>query len=174
MTSQPLPNLTADEQTRIRELHAAGTSRNDIARDLGRSGRTISRWCAGQVPPLAFDRTQIAAATEARKVDLAARRADALERELQILENAQAYALDVANGKRQHKRILRGEMGTEAEATISFMPADDAQRLANSRSSSVTIINRLTDTTAGEQAARGLLGAIADELGVHDGPQSSA
>lgn len=66
--------LTDDELTQIRRLHAAGTTRNDIARILERSGSTISK--AAAKLGLSFDREQVKAATEARVADARARRAE--------------------------------------------------------------------------------------------------
>jgi len=77
--------VTDEDRRRVAELHAQGLSRNAIATQLGRSGRTISRICAEHQPPLTFERTRTAAATAAKKADGAARRA-ALQ--LDALENA--------------------------------------------------------------------------------------
>jgi hypothetical protein len=70
---------------RVAELHAQGLSRNAIATDLGRSGRTISRICVEHDPPLTFERTRTAAATAAKKADGAARRA---QLQLEALDSA--------------------------------------------------------------------------------------
>lgn len=75
--------ITDGERDRIRHLHAAGTTRNDIARDLGRSPATVSKVCVEL--GLTFDRTAVAAATEARKADAASRRASL---ELDLLDDA--------------------------------------------------------------------------------------
>lgn len=69
------PPVTSHDRRRVAELHAQGLSRNAIATELGRSGRTISRICAEHDPPLTFERTRTAAATAAKKADGAARRA---------------------------------------------------------------------------------------------------
>jgi len=55
--------VTGDDRHRVAELHAQGLSRNAIAVEIGRSGRTVSRICAEQDPPLTFERTRTAAAT---------------------------------------------------------------------------------------------------------------
>jgi hypothetical protein len=68
--------VTDVDRRRVAELHAQGLSRNAIALELGRSGRTISRICAEHEPPLTFERTRTAAATAAKKADGAARRAE--------------------------------------------------------------------------------------------------
>lgn len=74
--------VTQADHDRVRELHAQGLPRNEIARQMGRSGKTISR-IAGELG-LSFERAgATAAATEAKKADAASRRAqlqlDALE-----------------------------------------------------------------------------------------------
>lgn len=67
--------LTDTERAEIRRRHAAGESRNAIAKALGRSGSTISGVIAETGGSFARGE-QVVAATEARKTDLAARRAD--------------------------------------------------------------------------------------------------
>lgn len=70
--AKPSPVGDQDRE-RVRELHAQGLSRNAIARQLGRSGRTVSRIAVEL--GLSFDRApMVAAATEARKEDAKARR----------------------------------------------------------------------------------------------------
>ncbi|RLK13314.1 hypothetical protein DER29_4332 [Micromonospora sp. M71_S20] len=81
MPRHPNPVTQADYD-RVRELHAQGLGRNAIAREIGRGERTVSRLAAEQ--GLSFDRKGATAkATEAKKADGAARRAqlqlDALE-----------------------------------------------------------------------------------------------
>jgi hypothetical protein len=65
--------MTQAERDRVAELHAAGKSRAAIARELKRSPSTVGR--VAEALGLSWDRTATAAATEARQVDLAARRA---------------------------------------------------------------------------------------------------
>ncbi len=69
---KPRPVTNRDRKA-VRELHAAGKTRNDIARAIGRSSSTVTK--LARELDLSFDRTATAAATEARKVDLAALRA---------------------------------------------------------------------------------------------------
>lgn len=66
--------VTQAERDQVAELHAAGKSRADIGRQLGRSATTIGR--IGEQLGLSWDRTRTAAATAARSTDLAARRAE--------------------------------------------------------------------------------------------------
>lgn len=66
--------VTQADSDQVRELHAQGLSRNEIARQLGRSGKTVSRLAAEA--GLTFERgPEVAAATEARKADAKSRRA---------------------------------------------------------------------------------------------------
>lgn len=64
--------VTEEDHRRVAELHAQGKSRNEIARETGRSGRTISRIAAEL--GLSFERTGTIAATKAKQADAAARR----------------------------------------------------------------------------------------------------
>ncbi|MCA1218848.1 helix-turn-helix domain-containing protein [Streptomyces sp. 8L] len=87
------------DRRRVRELHAKGKSRNDIARAIKRSPSTVSKIAAAFDPPLTFDRAaEVAVATEVRRADLAKRRAetaivlqDAAERELAKMTRPQLY-----------------------------------------------------------------------------------
>ncbi|MGI5178662.1 helix-turn-helix domain-containing protein [Dactylosporangium sp. CA-152071] len=66
--------VTDHDRDQVRALHAQGLSRNEIARQIGRSGKTVSN--IAKAAGLTFERgPEVAAATEARKVDAKARRA---------------------------------------------------------------------------------------------------
>lgn len=65
--------VTEEERQEIRRLHSEGRSRNEIAKHLHRSGRTIS--VHAEAMNLTFDRAaEVAVANEVRQLDLAARR----------------------------------------------------------------------------------------------------
>ncbi|SCL43426.1 hypothetical protein GA0074692_6877 [Micromonospora pallida] len=70
--TRPRPVTQADYD-RVKELHAQKLSRNAIAKEMGRSGKTISR-IADELG-LTFDRERTKVATQAKKDDAAARRA---------------------------------------------------------------------------------------------------
>ena len=74
---------TDDESRRLRELHADGRSLHSIAKELGRSKQTISKWA--QSLGLSWDRSETAKAAEAKHVDNKARRVALEER---LLEEA--------------------------------------------------------------------------------------
>ena len=82
MTAKPKPTTTntsrrsVDAKTRARvlELARSGMGRNEVARESGVSADTVTRICRAAKPPVTFDRAQTKVATEARLVDLKARR----------------------------------------------------------------------------------------------------
>jgi IS30 family transposase len=70
--------VTDADRAEIRRLHSEGLGRNEIARQLGRSGRTISVQASAM--GLVFDNAEMTdAATRNRKAQLAARRMDLAE-----------------------------------------------------------------------------------------------
>jgi hypothetical protein len=70
--------ITDKDRAAVRRLHAQGKARNEIARELKRSPSTVSKLAAEQ--SLTFERgPEVVAATEARRIDLAARRAQLAE-----------------------------------------------------------------------------------------------
>jgi DNA-binding CsgD family transcriptional regulator len=73
MPSRYWDPVTEEEREQMHRLHAEGKGRNEIARTLDRSERTISLHCADM--GLTFDRSATEAATRARMADLAERRA---------------------------------------------------------------------------------------------------
>lgn len=79
--------LSPDIIAKIRELAAAGMPRNEIARTLGLSGSTVSKWAKrGDDGPEVFDRSQTKVATAAKVADAKARRA---ELQLKLLDDAE-------------------------------------------------------------------------------------
>ncbi|WP_405561905.1 helix-turn-helix domain-containing protein [Streptomyces sp. NBC_01180] len=65
--------ITDKDRRAVCRHHAAGMARNEIARKIGRSPSTVSKLAAEA--GLTFDRgPEVVAATEARRIDLAARR----------------------------------------------------------------------------------------------------
>lgn len=84
--------VTDAERDRVRELHAQGKGRNEIAEILGRGGRTISE--IAKSLGLSFSRAaQVQQATEIRRADLAARRA-AFAIKLQDIAEAEAAKIN--------------------------------------------------------------------------------
>lgn len=65
--------ITARDRRRLKELHAEGLSRNEIARRMNRAASTVSKLAAEM--GLDFDRSRTQAGTAARHADAKARRA---------------------------------------------------------------------------------------------------
>jgi transposase len=152
--------LTKAEIATIRKLHGQGKSRNDIARELQRSGSTISRTCMDL--GLRFDRTRIAAATEARKADAAARRS---ELELRLLEEADLFLEEL------HAPYLAfsfgGKDNTYAEELHDEPDATSKLKLMQSAGIAIDRALKLADTgDAGVAAGKSMLGALAKALKV--------
>lgn len=63
---------SAAKRAQMRELHAQDISASEIARQLGVSKSTVSRWA--KADGIGFDRTKTAEATAAKSIDLAAAR----------------------------------------------------------------------------------------------------
>ncbi|MER8086603.1 helix-turn-helix domain-containing protein [Streptomyces sp. NPDC094048] len=77
--------ITETDRRAVRRHHAAGMSRNEIARKIKRSPSTVSN--IAKEAGLTFDRgPEVVAATEARRIDLAARRVSLAE---QLHEDAE-------------------------------------------------------------------------------------
>jgi hypothetical protein len=79
--------IDAKDRAAVRRLHKQGKSRNDIARAIKRSPSTVSKIATAL--GLSFERgAEVVAATEARRIDLAARRvalAEALHQDAERL-----------------------------------------------------------------------------------------
>ncbi|MEU1454410.1 hypothetical protein [Streptomyces avermitilis] len=60
--------FSAEDEETLRQLHADGVSRNEIARQMGWAVGTITNHA--QRLGLSFDREAVRAATDARQVDL--------------------------------------------------------------------------------------------------------
>jgi hypothetical protein len=82
---------TDADTARLRELHAQGMSRNDIAREMSRSGSTISNHAATE--GLSFERgPEVEAATVAKVADAKARRAQMM---LDLLDDAKKLRMQL-------------------------------------------------------------------------------
>ncbi|KUF19580.1 helix-turn-helix domain-containing protein [Streptomyces silvensis] len=157
----PTPISNADRR-KVRSLHAAGQSRNAIARAIKRSPSTVSKIAAECEPPLTFDRApEVAAATEVRRADLAARRA--------------ALALDLqADAERLRTQLwaptVHGEFaGREGEWHETHLPQPrfgDQRAIVASVQTAVGTSLRLAPAESGENAedVRSMLGALGEAL----------
>ncbi|WP_046495061.1 helix-turn-helix domain-containing protein [Streptomyces odonnellii] len=142
--------VTDAERQRVRELHAQGKGRNQIAKLLGRSGRTISDIALECGISFAARAGQVAAATEVRQMDLA-------ERRVRLAENLQADAERLREQMWEPTTVwsFGGKENTYEDHTFPEAPAD---------------VKRTLMTAAGTAIDRSLkLSPPKDETGTEEG-----
>lgn len=139
--------VTEETDREVRELHAEGHGRNEIARRLQRSGRTIS--IIADRLGLSFDRTATEEATRARMADLAEKRAllaealtdDALRLTEQLWQPSKVFNIggkdnvyteqDVPEPPADAKRALMTAAGQAIDRSLKLCPPEtDAEGLA--------------------------------------------
>jgi hypothetical protein len=158
----PLPrNLITDaDRDRVRELHAEGKTRNNIARAIGRSPSTVTG--IARSLGLSFDRTATAAATHARQIDNRARRTEIVgrlyDRAEQILGRLEA---------KRYTFTATTVNGIETK-TLDHVPAPDEKALASAMSTHLGAAARLeqVDADKGSEGAKSMLGGLAVALGI--------
>lgn len=91
------PPLTDADRRRVAELHAAGKSRNEIARAIGRAQSTVTKIAAEL--GLTFDRSRTAEATRVKQVDAKARRATLATTALDDADEMRRRALAAAEAR---------------------------------------------------------------------------
>jgi helix-turn-helix protein len=141
-------HVTEEEREEMRRLHGEGRGRNEIARAIGRSLRTVSVHAADM--GLSFDRAMTEEATRVRKIDLEERRvilAEALQGDAERLTEQVWQPTIVYNfgGRenvyREHpvdepptdaKKNLIAAAGIAIEKSMKLVPPDreDAEGLA--------------------------------------------
>lgn len=152
--------ITDTDRNRVRELHAEGKTRNDIARALGRAPSTVTG--IAHVLGLSFDRSATAAATHARQVDNRARRTEIVGRLYDRAEHilarleASAYTFTATTVN-----------GIESK-TLDHVPAPDEKALASAMSTHLGAAARLEqiDADKGSEGAKSMLGGLAIALGI--------
>ena len=151
--------LTQADRDRVRELHAAGRNRNQIAKDIDRSGATVSKLAAEL--GLSFDREQVKAATDAKVADAREKRSQLM---LDYLTDAQRLRQQLwgATEYREHGgRDFVCRKWTQPEPT----PADKLklmQASATAAASSLKLDHH--DADRGADGAKSMLGALAAGL----------
>lgn len=129
------PRVTAEDEQRVRELHAQGLGRNAIAREIGRGPRTVS--VIADRLNLTFDRTHTAVATEARKTDAKARRTAIIEALYDVVEDDLAYLQDDTYD------LVEVSMGAPVRYDVNRLPAQDRKALITSISTATTALAKL-------------------------------
>ncbi|SCD46260.1 MULTISPECIES: helix-turn-helix domain-containing protein [unclassified Streptomyces] len=135
--------VTDEERETVRQLHAEGLGRNAIAKQLSRSGRTITEIAGELGISFAARAGQVAAATEVRQADLADRRA-AFATKLQDIAEREAAKINQPLlywdwGGKEHdfdthlapeptpadKRALMGTVATALDRSLKLVPPKD-------------------------------------------------
>ncbi|MFF9210470.1 MULTISPECIES: hypothetical protein [unclassified Streptomyces] len=162
--------FSAEDEERLRQLHADGVSRNEIARQLEWSVATITNH-ANRLG-LAFNREATRAATDARQIDLKDRR-----------QRIQEQLLDLAErtiGRAQSRYLVHGfsHTGESVAEWLQQPPAKETKDFTLAASSALTSALKLAQVDAGDDGrenARGLLRTLGEamtaasrELGVDD------
>lgn len=114
MANQP---VTDTERQRVRDLHAAGRTRNDIATELNRSGSTISK--IAKDLGLSFNREQVKAATEAKVADARARRAALMNQYLDDAERLRQQIWEPHEYRDHGGRDFVAQKWTQPEPTAA-------------------------------------------------------
>lgn len=158
---------TPVEEQLITERHAAGASLHSIAKELGVAKPVLSRKAAKM--GLTWDRSQTAAATRAHAVDAKARRLAIIHRMYDEVE-AILDAVEAGRDGRGWRTILKSQHGAEETETLDFIPSRDRRDAADTISRYTDRALRLEQVdTGGADAVRGLLGGIAEQLGLTGG-----
>lgn len=160
--SQEIPDADRD---RILELHAQGMSRNDIAREVGRSGSTVTK--VVHAAGLSFDRTSTQAATQAKKADAAALRA---QLELDYLADAQRLRQQIWQ---PHEYFDWGGKDHDFDTHTTTEPTPvDKLKLMQASTSAMTASLRIEQARAdgGVTEARSLVGDLAAYFGLKPTP----
>jgi hypothetical protein len=151
--------FSAEDEERLRQLHADGVSRNEIARQMEWSVGTITNHA--QRLGLSFDREAVRAATDARQVDLKDRRQRIQEQLLGLAERTIERA--------QSRYLLTGFSHT-GEMTAEWLqqpPAKETKDLTLAASSALTSALKLAQVDSGDEGrenAQGLLRTLGEAM----------
>ncbi|MFJ3173782.1 helix-turn-helix domain-containing protein [Streptomyces roseus] len=155
---KPLRPVTDEDRTQLRRLHAEGLGRNEIARRLERSPRTIS--VLAEEMQLSFDRTHTEAATRARVVD-------ARERRIALIERYYAQAERILDRlERDEHNITEVSLGKVVRYKAADLPSGDVRNLVQASSAAANQAAKLEaiDTDNGVGDAKSMLGQLAAGL----------
>lgn len=165
--------ITTDDRNDVRRLHAEGKSRNQIARQIGRSGSTVTK--IARDLGLSFERgPEVVAATEARRIDLAARRQQLAETLHQDAERLRAQLWEPCI-----VGAFGGKDNIWSEQALDKPTFGDQRQILAAAGAAVDKSLRLAPAEGGEGAddvrsmlgtlGSALVGAFADDEGADDG-----
>lgn len=151
--------LDDNDREQVRELHAQGLGRNEIARRIGRAPRSVTVIC--NELGLTFDRSGTEVATKARAADLAEKRA-------LLAEALTDDALRLTDAMWQPSSVYAfgGRDNVYREKTLPEPPADAKKALMTAAGQAIDRSLRLVPLAddPGITAARSMLGALAEGI----------
>ncbi len=153
-----MPDPLSDEViARIRELAEAGLARNEVARRLGVSTTTVTKYAA----PGSFDRSATQIAVRARQVDLAARRADLAAA---LLDDAARLREQIWQPTKIYN--FGGKDNTYNEKTVDEPPFEAKRTLMQAATTALTAHLRIVDhdSDGGLDEARSVLDGFMDAV----------
>lgn len=155
--------ITKAEKRRILDLHAEGKSRNEIAREVGRSTATITRTVteAGGT----FDRSNTEAATKAAIADRKVRRNAIIDR----LYTRTEKALERLEAE-EFRALVPVAPGRQEAQDLDFVPGAEERQISSSMTSYLTAAANLekVDADYGVEASKHMLGSLMEQIGLHD------
>ncbi|MGW3305896.1 GcrA family cell cycle regulator [Streptomyces sp. NPDC001073] len=130
-----------EDEERLRQLHADGVSRNEIARQMDWSVATITNHATRL--GLSFDRSATRAATEARQVDLTARR--------QLIQEQLLDVAETALGRTQREYLVTGwtHTGEIVHELLREPPAKETKDLTAAAMSALARFDQKAKDDAG-------------------------
>lgn len=151
--------FSAEDEETLRQFHADGVSRNEIARQMEWSVGTITNHA--QRLGLSFDREAVRAATEARQVDLKDRRQRIQEQLYDLAERA------IERAQSEYVTTAFDHVGVPVHELMAEPPAKETKDLTLAASSALTSALKLAQVDAGDagrENARGLLQSLSDAM----------
>lgn len=152
-------SLTDAEKARIRQMHEAGATRNQIRAELGRSSGAITTFC--QREGLIFPHPQKEQAVKARELSVRERSVAAHEKIVDLLNDIADEVQSIRRGTQPWNAKIKGPGGSEHFEKLGFIPSDELKNLVTSLSSLASAENRLKP--AGDEAKETAV-SMADQL----------
>ncbi|MFD8072166.1 hypothetical protein ACFV3E_05885 [Streptomyces sp. NPDC059718] len=147
--------FTEEDEERLRQLHADGVSRNEIARQMDWAVGTITKHARRL--GLSFDREATRAATEARQVDLTEQR----QRARQVLMDHFFRKIERASGP--YRLTGFNHVGAFVSRVVDEPPARETKDLTAAAVQALMAAEKLAGDS-GREEAQGLLRTLGEAM----------
>jgi hypothetical protein len=157
-----VPRITEQKRQEIRDLHAQGLPRNEIARRAGVSNDSVSKICAAA--GLTFDRTATETATKAKQADNKQRRADITSR---LYGRVESILTRLESDTYRYVVTLKD---TTEVIEDTEPPADVERNHATAIGIYLDKVTKLEalDNDNGVESAKNMIANLAGQLGIND------